>query len=1652
MLNGKRAYAQGVRVDGRVVIAPETPNKWCLTPFVLLTPGLLKRVCMPNLTPGLLQMYQHKTRPLCVSLAFASCLIRHFSLACLIAVLIFFPKVVFAADIAAPTSSFYTVQGTTAYSSSAEAQIQINTLIAAVIAAYPGATQSGNTVQWEEGGYDDKRRVSRTWTVRVGSTQITLIRASVTSINPDHRAPVPGTRIYDSDVSQEDVLNKVVANAIAFYQGVGGYSGSTWDTPHRGYGSISALAYLEYYNGIRTCQGSTRDCGVPIDMISVTTTITPYYIDYQNTVSYCPAGYTLSGSTCSLPPDTPDPQKNNDEPDCGVGNPCNAGTGNKYQPEVDYAENGISPLKLVRVYNSGSTTPSSVETSVWGSRWRGVYDRSIAYATNGTISTATAKREGGKQYYFNLSGTSFVGDADVVGKLVRLGVDASGNATGWTYTNERDEVERYVASGKLVSITNRAGHVQTLTYSDGTTGANGGYVLDATGAATVTVLPAGRLIRVTDPASRSLQYGYDVAGRVVKATDPAGGVYTYAYSDATNTANLTSITYPDGKTRTYLYGEAGNVSSTPNAGVSYANSLTGIVDENGVRYASWTYDATGRATSSEHGAFGSGIDYVGLDYGTPDANGNSTTTVVDAQGTSRVFGFSATLGVVKNTSITGLPCNGCAAATTHDANGNVTSRADFNGNKTCYAYDLARNLETARVEGLASATACPTTLATYTPAAGTAQRRILTNWHATFRLPIKIAEAGRETTTVYDTRGNVTSTTIKDTATAKTRTWSTSYTYHATVPGVLVQKIDNGPRIDVSDLTTTGYYAPDENCLGGHFGCRGQVRQITNALGHVTRVTRYNAHGQPEEIIDPNGLVTTLAYDARQRLTSRVVGTETSIFEYDGLGQLTRLIRADGSTLNYSYDAAHRLTQIGDMLGSKIVYTLDAKGNHIGEDIVDPAGALIQTRRSEYDALSRLAKDIGAASQTTQYTYDAVGNPTGTTNPLGHRQTQTYDALNRLAQRVDATGAITRISRDARDNLTAVTNPRAHATQYTYDGLDNLTREISPDRGTINTTYDDAGNPLIVTDARGAKHTTTYDALNRPTQRSYTTGTGVTATPTITWIYDQGVNGIGRLTRMNDATGNTVYSYNVQGRRLSTTQTTTFSGASLVHTRSRTYDSAGRPSNQTYPSGLQISYGYDAQGRITSINLNGQPLLSNIAYRSFGAPKAWLWGNGQAYARNFDPDGRLSAYPIGSDTRVLSYDLASRIIAFGQTNPVYNRSFSYDPEDRLLTYQDNLGRQTYSYDTTGNRTGINYGSTAYPYTVAATSNRLTKVAGPVIKTYLYDAAGNPTSDGIITYTWDAANRLNKIASGKGGSAVSASYVYNGLGQRLLKTANLLTNAPWRYVYDEAGHLIGEYDKNNAVLQETVWLGDTPVAVVKQTAPSTQTIYFVQADHLNTPRVILNSANTPVWRWDNSDAFGVGQPDEDPDKDAVKFEYNPRFPGQYFDKETNLHYNGFRDYEPRTGRYVEADPIGLAGGANLYAYVRGNPISRIDPLGLSDVTFDRSAGTITVYDNLGNQVGQYPAGNNTTSTSNGAWPDGTYDSSHYVPHPESGATGPYGSNGNFVFDVPGRTGMGIHSGRRGPQSKTLGCIRTTDDATDFLKGLNKTDPLKTITVK
>ena len=157
--------------------------------------------------------------------------------------------------------------------------------------------------------------------------------------------------------------------------------------------------------------------------------------------------------------------------------------------------------------------------------------------------------------------------------------------------------------------------------------------------------------------------------------------------------------------------------------------------------------------------------------------------------------------------------------------------------------------------------------------------------------------------------------------------------------------------------------------------------------------------------------------------------------------------------------------------------------------------------------------------------------------------------------------------------------------------------------------------------------------------------------------------------------------------------------------------------------------------------------------------------------------------------------------------------------------------------------------------------------------------------------------------------------------------------------------------------------------VTVTVAGAPAVYYVQADQIDTPRVVTDQSNNVVWRWDSADPFGASLPDEDPDGDGVRFTLNLRFPGQYFDRETGLHYNYFRDYDPGTGRYVESDPIGLQGGTNTYAYVNARPMAFVDALGL-DITVGQYTaanpwGHVGVAVNSTNTRGFYPADNAST---------------------------------------------------------------------------------------
>jgi YD repeat-containing protein len=335
-------------------------------------------------------------------------------------------------------------------------------------------------------------------------------------------------------------------------------------------------------------------------------------------------------------------------------------------------------------------------------------------------------------------------------------------------------------------------------------------------------------------------------------TGAGGGNYLYAYDSR---GNLLSVIYPDSRVRTYHYGEA---DLTP-SGSNLQSHLTGITDENNNRYASYEYANNGLVLVTRNLAGGTDVNRYAFSYPS-----SGSASVTDPLGEVRTLTFAKPHGVSLNNGIGGAACPACGPMSqTFDSNGNVSSRTDWNGNRTNYTHDLARNLELSRTEGLTSS-------GTVTPQT----RTITTEWHSTWRLPARIAEPKRITTFVYHGDSGVTcgapgalcSKTVQATDDAtgaqgfgatpvgQPRTWT--YTHNANGQALTV----DGPRSDVADVTTYTYYPNDDPDLGKP----GNVASITNALGPVTQITAYSAHGQPLTIVDPNGLVTTLAYDLRQ--------------------------------------------------------------------------------------------------------------------------------------------------------------------------------------------------------------------------------------------------------------------------------------------------------------------------------------------------------------------------------------------------------------------------------------------------------------------------------------------------------------------------------------------------------------------------------------------------------------------------------------------------------------------------------------------------------------------------------------------------------------------------------------------------------------------
>lgn len=1228
----------------------------------------------------------------------------------------------------------------------------------------------------------------------------------------------------------------------------------------------------------------------------------------------CSSGLSWDEQTgqCGIP----NPDRNLGAPACKdgcFGDPINAGNGNKFETVHDYVGSGGFPLAVAWTYNSvESANPMDQALRVFGKKRTAQYLQSIRrISAPGSVEIAHFTHADGKVSAFRRSGQNWIAFS---GSRLRLVASyTAGTVSGWTMNDGDGGTYKFLANGRLQEIANRQGDINSLQYD-----------------------MLGRLAKVVDQAGRELVYAYNASGFVDSIVLPDGGALEYEYDE---NGYMTRTEYPDGSSRQYAYNETGLVAAGAAEGL-----LTGVLDENGVRISTTTYD-TSKALETR---LAGGVDQASATY-LPAANQqyNAQATIALPLQATRTLVLKPVNGAVLPISST-TACPGCVSQVTtfsYDFYGfpDVVTR---NGTSTDHNYN-ARGFETQKIEAANVAAV---------------KRTIQTDWLASLDVPTERRTYNAanalvaKSTYTYNTRGQALTAAQINSTPSITRTTTMTYCEQTDITAGICPLLGlvtsvNGPRTDVADTVSYAYYASDDaSCAASPTTCphrKGDLWKVTNALGQVSETLAYDGAGRVLSMKDANGVITDLSYHPRGWLTARKtrganasVETDDAItqIEYWPTGLVKKVIQPDGAFTSYTYDAAHRLTDISDNAGNTIHYTLDNAGNRTQEDTKDPANVLKRTLSRVYNQLGQLQTQADAQANPTDFAYDANGNTDTVTDALDRVTNNDYDPLNRLSRTLQDVGGInaeTKFQYDAQDNLTQVTDPKGLNTTYTYNGLGDLTQLASPDTGTTVYTFDSAGNRATQTDARGQTSTYSYDVLNRLTGIAY-----ATSSLNVAYTYDATqaacqsgeTFSTGRLTQLADASGSTQYCYDRFGNLVRKVQTT--NGIAL--TVRYAYTLAGQLSSVTYPDGAIASYVRDAQGRATQINVQragatSEVLLNQASYHPFGPVAGWTYGNGRQLLRplnqNYQPTA-IQDTASGGLSVGFQYDPVGNLTQLTPAaSPTLLVKFDYDALSRLTKFKDgptDVAIETYAYDATGNRQSFTNAAGTQAYTYPTTSHSLSQVDATARS---YDAAGNTTAIGGTAkeFVYDDTGRMSQVLQN---AIVQKTYAYNGKGEQVRKytgTANTYT------LYDEAGHWLGDYDDTGAALQQAIWLDDLPVGLI---AHGNQ-LHYVEPDHLGTPRVVIEvTRNVPVWTWDlKSEAFGNSVPNQDPDGDATPLVFDMRFPGQRYDVDTGLNYNYFRDYDSGSGRYIQSDLIGLDAGVATYLYVLGNALTKRDPLGL-----------------------------------------------------------------------------------------------------------------------
>ncbi|WP_410592848.1 RHS repeat-associated core domain-containing protein [Amycolatopsis sp. lyj-23] len=823
-----------------------------------------------------------------------------------------------------------------------------------------------------------------------------------------------------------------------------------------------------------------------------------------------------------------------------------------------------------------------------------------------------------------------------------------------------------------------------------------------------------------------------------------------------------------------------------------------------------------------------------------------------------------------------------------------------------------------------------------------------------------VNSSGRPLRFSYDADGRITGWTDRN---------GVSYRYHYDTAGRCVRTEGDGGFLDYTfDYDTGARTTRATNSLGAaityHFTEWGQVSREVDPLGHevsyewdrhhrllvrtdelggATTYT-YDDAGDLVAVGYPDGTSDSAQYDEAHRPVRTVdVDGASTIREYGERGELVAAVDPAGARTTYGYDGAGNLATVVDPAGGRTTIVSDARG--LPTSITSPTGAV---RTFEYDGFGRLVAETGPAGETARYAWTVEGLPLRVTRPGGGTEHWSYDGEGNLREHRDATGARTlhevgafdlpaariapdgsrmEFTHDTELRLVAVRNEQGRRWEYRHDAAGNLVEERDFDGRVLRYGYDAAGNLISRTNGAGETLEFTRDALGRVLEQR--AGADVTR-----WTYDAA----GRLLRAVNADADVTFTYDALGRVL----TETCNGRTV---RSE-YDVLGRRTRRTLPSGLTTEWAYDGTGAATGLRVGGHTM--HLRRDQAGREVQREWGVADL-RRHWDAAGRLAAQTVAGAGGALvhrrSYDyredglLVAMHDAAGGT-----RSFELDPLGRISAVTGSAHTERYSYDSTGNVTGVQAGTVpdalAGPRTYAG--GRLT---GAGAARYTHDRQGRlvertaPGIDGrpqVWRFTWNAEDRLTGVTTPDG---QQWRYRYDPLGRRVAKQRLAADGAVAEQIdFTWDGPALAEEHRLTASGQRRLLSWDVEpgselplLQCERLLAPDgfqrvlDQRFYAIVTDVVGTPTELVGLDGV-VARQQPQTIWGRAL-------DTAPAVTPLRFPGQYFDAETGLHYNYHRYYDPGTARFLSADPLGLAGGANPQAYV-ANPLAWIDPSGLT----------------------------------------------------------------------------------------------------------------------